>query len=331
MSALLAALLASILAHEAGHLAGALGFNYQVLGAALGPLRIHWWNRRVILRLGTGHWSRFSVSAVPRKLEQTWRREMMTVVAAGPVVSLVFLFAATLLALRASGSPWVTEFWSSSAEVNFFLVLLGLVPNRRSTAVRNDAALFLALWREGAETRDILTCHQAIELTQMRIRPDEYPKSQLMEWAAFDTVRPYTRLMVARRILEWAIACGDLDLANVWDREALELSARCGRTLRNTALAESACLDVIFRANLVLAKRKFAKVDFGALFPPPLAERALAAQSIASGTPQGAPSHILRAQYQLPVGNPYFDHERNLLALLHLQAMAPLQKAAARG
>jgi hypothetical protein len=318
LSALLLALLASIMAHELGHLIAARAFNYEILGGAIGPFQLDRWHNQCIFRLRAGQWSRCSISAVPRRMHSRWRIQMMLVVLAGPVASWLFLAVAVSLA---AGHDAV-HFWSACAEVNFFLVMLGFIPNSRLAPIRNDAALFLALWKNADDAQDIFRCHQAIELGLRGIRPEDFPEPLLHELAAFEQGRPYTRLMVARRMVEWAVDSGHLELAREWDQEALEASAQCGPRSANRALAESACLDVGLRRDLVTACRKFAKVRFAELFPPSLAERAQAAYLVARHLPQQAPAHILRAQYQLPLGNPYYNFERMLLEQLHHLALA---------
>jgi hypothetical protein len=204
--------------------------------------------------------------------------------------------------------------------VNFLLFILGLVPNHRFATVRNDAALFLALWKNAGDAQDIFMCQQAIELALRRTKPEDYPEPLLAELISFSG-RPYTRLMVARRMVEWAVDSGKATLASDWDHASLLLGEFCGPHLANLTLAESACFDVLFRDDRSAAARKFADVDFASLFPPYLAERAHAAHLLALGEPQLAPRHVIRAQYHLPLGNPYFHYERSLLDILHSQAL----------
>ena len=164
-------------------------------------------------------------------------------------------------------------------------------------------------------------CHQAIELALRGIRPDEFPEELLLELALFPG-RPYTRLIVAQRMVEWAIDSGNVELASEWDHAALAASERCHPHVSNRALAESACFDVLFRADFEAANQKFANVEFGQLFPPPLAERALAARWVAAELPNRAARHILKAQYHLPLGNSYYNFERLLLDELHTKALS---------
>ena len=324
ISALLVALFASILAHELGHLLAALFLNYEILGGAFGPFRFEWWNKRIYVRETTVGWSRCSISAVPREIHNCWRPRMLLVVSSGPVVSLLFLLAAAGLALRSPAganwaASWITSFWSGCAEVNFFLFILGLVPNGRASAVPNDAALFLRVWKNNADAVDMFVCHKAMELALRRIRPEDYPQPLLRELANFEA-HPHTRLMVARRIVEWAADSGDLELAGEWDDCALAASVNCSPRLANVALAESASFDVVFREDLRAAVHKFAKVEFDELFPPMLAERSWAARLIACGLPHRAEAHIARAQSYLPAANPYFHYERTLLDRLQSKA-----------
>jgi hypothetical protein len=319
VAALLTALLVSIVAHELGHLCTAILLNYEVVGGALGPLRFERSHRATIFSYTPEDWARCYVSAVPREMGAEWRQRTMAVVAAGPAFTLLLLIISVCIAL--TRATWLTPFWSCCAEVNFLIFVLGLFPNTRFGGPRNDAALFRALYQNAADALDIFTCHRAIQLGLRGIRPEDYPEPLLLELACFNW-RPYTNLLVARRMMEWAIDSGDLKLASAWDEHALANSKKCTARERNIALAESACFDVLFRHDRLSAGDKFAAVNFETLFPPSLAERARAARLLACESPSQAPAHILRAQYHLPLGIPYYDYERKLLSQLHAVALA---------
>jgi hypothetical protein len=327
-AALLLALSTSIVAHELGHLSAALFLNYEILGFAIGPLRYERQHRRAIFRFVGRHWFTCSISAVARDIRNCWRVRAMSVVAAGPAFTLLLLVAAVRLALLYIGliprHSWAAEFWSCCAEVNFFLFLLGLIPNRRFAPVRNDAALFTALCRSSADALDMFRCHQAIDLALHGSRPQDYPESLMLEFAGLSG-RPYSSLMVARRMVEWATDSGDIATAGSLDQHARCAAEKCGAHETNRALAESACFDVLFRGDFRSARHRFGQVDFDSLFPPALAERAKAARLIACDLPHRAPAHILRAQYYLPLGIPYYDYERMLLGKLHDQALSRCQ------
>ncbi len=294
-SALLLALFASMITHELGHLFAALFLNYEVLGANVGPLQMDFSDGKARLRFTAGQWFRCSVSAVPRDMPTAWRARMMIVVAAGPILTLLALVTATAISLSANPNG----FWSSCAEVNFFLFALGLVPNSRLAKTRNDAALFLALLKNNADAADMRACHQAIELSLRRIRPEDYPQALLFELTNFHG-NCYTRLMVARRMVEWAVGSSYIELASRWNQAALAASKSCGAYWANLALAEAACFDFLFGEDAQGAAAKFADVESRDLFPPYFAERVQAARCLAVGLLQDAPRHILRAQYQLP-------------------------------
>jgi hypothetical protein len=214
-------------------------------------------------------------------------------------------------------------FWSSLAQFNFFLFVLGLIPNGNKAPVRNDATLFLALKRNAREAEEMQLYHQAVQLTFAGVRPRDYSESlleQLANWRG----RAETNVLIARTMVEWAADCGDLRLADAWDQQALEQSQHCERRLRNSALASSACFDVLFRQDPAAAHRKFAQVDFDSLFPPSFSYRVKAARLLADNQPARVPAQIIRAQYALPRGVNYYNFERMLLEKLHLQALALL-------
>jgi Zn-dependent protease len=322
---LVLALLLSIFVHELGHLLAARFLNFAVLGGAIGPFRFEKQHRTSLFHYAKEGWFRCSISAVPREMHNGWRGRTMMVVAAGPAATLILLMISASSALNNpglnAGGNWLAQFWSACAAVNFFLFVLGLIPNGRFANVRNDAALFLALYQNAADAVDMMVCHQAIELGLRGIRPQDYPEPLMLELAKFNG-RPYTNLMVARRMLEWAADCGDIAMAGQWDQYVLSASEKCSPRLANVCLAESACFEVIFRNDMRAARRKFAEVDFDSLFPPALAERTQASRLIACDLPHWAPTHILQAQYHLPLGIPYYNYERMLLDKLHLKVLA---------
>jgi len=325
IAALLLALLVSIVAHELGHLLAASFLNFEILGATIGPFRYERQPGLSHFRYAADGWFRCSVSAVPREMHNGWRGRTMMVVLAGPIVTLLLFVLAARLALDSHGAGvddrWFSQFWSCCAAVNFFLFVMGLIPNGRFAAVRNDAALFLALYQNGVDAIDMMVCHQAIELGLRGVRPQDYPEPLMLELAKFHG-RPYTNLMVARRMVEWAVDCDDIKMADQWDQFALSASDQCSERLANVSLAESACFDVLFRNSMRSARRKFAETDFTSLFPPALAERAIAARLVACDLPHWAPTHILQAQYHLPLGIPYYSYERMLLEKLHNRVLS---------
>jgi hypothetical protein len=324
-ASLLLALLLSVLAHELGHLSAALFLNYQILGFSVGPFRCERQHGKTMFRYLPQNWFKCSISAVARDIHNCWRFRTMSVVAAGPVFTFLLMlvslhFAIPLNSSRAA-TGWPALFWNASAELNFFLFVLGLIPNGRLAPVRNDAALFLALKRNSSDAQDTFRCHQAMDLALRGTRPEYYPPSLMLELSSFSG-RPYTNLMVARRMVEWAVDSGDIATAASWDRQALAAAEKCRGDEANRALAESACFDLLFRGDLRSARHRFAQVEFDSLFPPSFAERSKAARLIACELPQRAGKHILQGQYQLPPGIPYYEYERMLLAKLHDLALA---------
>jgi hypothetical protein len=327
-AALILALLISILAHELGHLSAALFLNYEIIGFAVGPFRCERQHGKAMFRYLPQNWFSCSISAVARDLHNCWRFRTMSVVAAGPAFTLLLLMVSCRFAIALNSSTaaagWPAQFWNASAEINFFLFLLGLIPNGRFARMRNDAALFLALKRSASDAEDMFRCHQAIDLALRGTRPEYYPPALMLELASFSG-RPYTNLMVARRMVEWAVDSGDIATASSWDQRALAAAEKCRGDEANRALAESACFDLLFRGDLRSARHRFAQVDFDTLFPPAFAERSKAARLLACELPQRAGKHILNGQYQLPPGIPYYEYERMLLAKLHDLALAGCQ------
>jgi hypothetical protein len=314
-AAMFGALLVSVVVHETGHLLAALSLNFHLLGFALGPLRYERQPGASSFWFSSEGWFRCSVSAVPRETQSCWNYRMMTVIAAGQAATLLLLMISSVESLAGH-----TVFWSASAEINLLLFVLGLVPNGRLAKTRNDAELFLAVWRNGADAFEMRMCHQALELGLGRLRPRDYPE-RLMSNLAGLSGRPYTNLIVAKRMVEWALDNNDQAMASAWDEHALTACLGLGRRTLNQALAESGCIDLLFRDQRSSALTKFAQVDFARLRPPFLAERAKAAWLIARDLPHMARVHILCAQQRLPPEVPYCEYERAILAQLHTKAI----------
>lgn len=323
IGAVCAALLLGVLVHELGHLAAALALDFEILGISLGPLRWRWLHGRSAVQFSWKRLLTCSVSAVPRHVKTNWRGQMLLVIGAGPAATLVILAVSLVLALssvhQAPNATWLRSFWSASAELNFFLFALGLIPNGSGAHIRNDAALFSLVLLNDKDAQDLKVRHKLLELTLSAVRPCDYPDlmSELARWRGCAE----TNWLIAKNMMDWAIDSGDLNMADAWDQQAMTQVEQCERITRNTALAESACFDVLFRHNMKDARCKFAEVEFQSLFPPCLAERSRAARLVANDLPHWAFRNILRAQYALPQGLAYYDYERSLLARLHALAM----------
>ena len=170
--------------------------------------------------------------------------------------------------------------------------------------------------QNGDEAEDLKVAHRVLDVDAGGNQARGFSGGTMCELAKWNG-RPDTNWMIAKSMVDWAIDSGDLQMADAWDRHAVEQAEHCARRTRNTALAESGCFDVLYRNNLRGARMKFAEVDFDSLFPPCLAERARAARLVANDLPHWAYRNILRAQYALPLGLAYYDYERSLLDRLH--------------
>jgi Zn-dependent protease len=318
-SAILAALLAAMVTHEAGHLFMAWACGFEILGGKLGPLRLE--------RLHGMHKVSFSnrglfscaISAAPRNCEH-WRGRMMLVVAAGPAATLLGAIGAASVAVFSAPPAWLGTFWSALALFHFLLFVLGLIPNGESAKARNDATLFLALKQNGKAAQELKLYHRLIQLRLAAVRPCDYPPllmSHVSQWNG----RPEANLLIAKTLTEWALDSDDQAGASLWEWRALEQSEHCDARLRNSALAASGCFDVLFRDDSAAAREKFRKVDFDALFPSYFAYRARAACLLANNLTEQVPAQVIRAQYALPQGLPYYHFERMLLGRLHLKAL----------
>jgi hypothetical protein len=318
-SAILVALFIAVATHEAGHLFMAWVCGFEILGGKLGPLRLERLHGMRKISFSSSGLFSCAVSAAPRNGAH-WRKKMMGVVAAGPAATLLGAIGAVSVAVFSAPLAWLLTFWSALALFHFLIFMLGLIPNGESAKARNDTTLFLALYRNTTAAHELSLYHRLTQLRLAAIRPCDYPSS-LMSQAAQWNGRPEANLLAARTLSEWALDSDDQARASVWEQRALEQSERCDARLRNSALAASGCFDVLFRDDSAAAREKFRKVDFNALFPSYFAYRARAASLLANNRNEQVPALVIRAQYALPLGLPYYDFERMLLGRLHLKAL----------
>jgi hypothetical protein len=321
VAALLLATAASVTIHELGHLLAAVAVDFEVLAVSLGPVRLRWLHGKYTVRFSAKRLFLGSISVVPKEM-QNWRLQAMWIAAAGPLATLVTAAVAWIVLLSPSPYGAPHAFWSALAQMNLLIFVLGLVPNGSQASVRNDAALFSILFRNGREAQELEVIYLISQLRLYAVRPSDYPEPLMDRLAIQHACRHETRVMAARVLSDWALDSGDLQMADDWDRQAIGHAVHCEPRLRNSALAASACFDVLFRGDKDSARAKFAEVDLEELFPPCFAHRARAARFLAFNQRHLAPAEVIRAQYALPRGLAYYDFERMLLEKIHLQALA---------
>jgi hypothetical protein len=229
---------------------------------------------------------------------------------------------AALLVLK-SGVPddVLTRFLAGFVELNFFLFVFGLIPNSPASRLANDARLFYSFLRITSEANQILLYHLVTQLQIAGMRPRDYPE-RIVRKLAIARGRPEMCSVYANAIALWAIDRGDIHSADAWDKRALDLSDFCAIKQQNSALAASACFDVIFRDDIRAARGKFAEVQLSILSPLWLRYRIAAAYWIAARNVPAALAEIARARYSFPHRLPYYDFERLLLTTLHRKAIA---------
>jgi hypothetical protein len=318
---LLLALNAAILFHEAGHLAVALALDFDVLGGSFGPvrlIRVHGtWSLQFSWNLFSG-----SVIVIPRHSDTSWRVRMLAMVAGGPVATLLAaLGAAILLVVLGTSDGWIVRFLAASLELNFFLFVLGLLPNAPQSRLPNDARLLTSLLRSTPEANEILLYHLVVQLQLAGVRPRDYPE-HIIRKLARARGRPDMCFVHANAITLWAIDRGDVSSADRWEERALDLSDFCNVKVQNSALAASAFFDLIFRNNPRSARSKLTEVHISTLSPAWFRYRIAAAFSLTAGKIEAALAEIARARYSFPNRLPYYDFERMLLSRLHTMAIA---------
>jgi Peptidase family M50 len=314
--ALLAALAIAVVLHEGGHLVAALMLDFDVLGGSLGPLRAIRLHGRWTLQF-CGSFFSGSVIAIPRPNNATWRTRMLAVVAAGPAATLLSGTAAAAFVISLGASDlWPMRFLSTLAQLSFFIFVLGLFPNASASAARNDARLFCSLLHNTAEAREILLYHLLTQLQVAGVRPRDYP-NQIIFKLAHAYGRPEMCLVYAQAIAICALDRGDPVTADAWDKRALDLSEFCNVKHQHSALATSACFDVILRSDLRAAGNKLADLQLELLSPRWFRHRVKAVYWLASGNIHESLAEISRARYAFPNRLPYYDFEQMLLGRLH--------------
>lgn len=307
---------AAMLLHETGHLVASLILGFKVLGGSLGPLQLQTLHGTWKLSFSRRSFFTGSVSAVPQTPKH-WRVATMIVVGAGPLATLASMFLVAGLKPHAHLSTFAQL---DFVQVSAILFIIGLIPTAPGSKTHNDARLFLdlALQNQGSQELElnVLLGQQVLA----GVRPEDYPEALVARLAAWRG-RPESELFFAQALVRWALDSGNVPLADSWDLRALALAEQCNGRLRNTALASSACLDVIFREDSKSACTKFDKVDFATLFPKCFELRARAAHQLAIGHTDGVSPFIIRAQYAIPPGISAYTLERTMLEKLHLKVL----------
>jgi hypothetical protein len=247
---------------------------------------------------------------------------MLTVVAAGPMATLLTGIAAANLSYASLPSPWLQVFLAAVTQTSLLLFVLGLFPNSPDAQARNDARLILLLCGRTGDTEEILLYHLVTQLQIAGVRPCDYP-AELMAHLSSAKSRPSAMAFYALPVVNWALDRQDNALADLYDARALEAVWRSKKgPLANTAFARSAFLDVLVRNDFSEALEKFSRVDFEKAGPEWLVHRLRAAYCLANGNVPECLAEICRARHTFPKRLPYFEFERMLLSRLHEKAMA---------
>lgn len=311
------AMVISVIIHECGHLLPSLCLGFRVCRLVIGPLAIVRSQSKWRLEYSR-KWFMASVSAVPAG-EFAWRARMLFVVAAGPLASFYFfLYAMHQLVDFGPFTP-SSEMWSSLAQLNFFIFVLGLVPNSASAGTRNDARLFLTLCKNGDEAQQIRLYHATTRLQAAGIRPREYPLA-LLNKLANTKGNPDLTLFNAHTLFLWALDRQDLAVADRWDKYTAELMDERSLRLSDTVLIESGCFDLLHRESPLNAVHKLSSANLKKVAPW-LRPRAKAALFLANGSHAQAICAIAAARKCLSPEVPYHQFELALLDALESRAI----------
>jgi hypothetical protein len=320
LSALLTSFIAVLVVHEAGHLVAAILMKFELLALSLGPIRVAHLHGRWSFQFNAKNLFSGAVSAIPRTNE-FWRARTLVVVGAGPAATLLSGMACAYIILSLQPTGWLGMALVSAVQLSLLIFLLGVIPNGARARVRNDAQFFCSLLRGGSEASAIYLYHLLTQLRLSGVRPRDYPESMIQTLATVQG-RPDMSLLCADTITQWAIDSGKIATADAWDHRAMDLRCLCSPPQQQTAIAKSACFDVLFRNDVQAAKRKFADLDVRTISPKWLRHRTSAAHCLSTGQISEALAEISQARRFFAKHVPYYEFEEMLLKRLEEKALA---------
>lgn len=313
---LLVTTFATLAIHEGGHLVASLLSGFEITALRLGPARL--WKRGAgwALRLNAHGVFSGGVVAFPKDNER-WRERMLAVIAAGPLATL--LSAATIYAAvcgyvlpGAIGWPFI--------EISLVIFILGLLPNSMEAASPNDAALFLAIWRDGRQANSLFLYHLVLQQQRAGREAGDFPLWLINLIATFQGRREFMAIY-ADIVAAWCFERGHGKAGEAWDRRALLLAVGCTKEVRQVCLANSASFDLAYRRDVAGAKRKLKELRVGALTSPSLRHRAEAIRALVEGRVRSSLTEIRAAREWLPIYQQDRGWEHGLLRRLHAFAM----------
>ena len=119
------------------------------------------------------------------------------------------------------------------------------------------------------------------------VRPRDYPQ-ELIEQLSDSQARSDMSLAFADALTKWAIDRGDIEMADAWQRKALQFLADVNPSQRNIARAEWACFELLFLGDAESARRIFSSVRPGDLALGCVRHRLMAAKHLAEGNTSAA-------------------------------------------
>lgn len=310
-SALIAAFVCAIALHEFGHFAAAVTVNFQILGIALGPFRVARLYGKSIVNFRPRNLFGGSISAIARG-ERSWRARILTVIAAGPLATLISGIIALAVVPTLQPASWTHSFLGCLAQLSFLIFLLGLIPNGKYARMRNDAQLFWSILRNGTEAHATRLYHRLMRLHIEGIRPRDYPPALVEDMSRYQG-RADLALAFAGALTRWATDCRDFAMAHAWQQKAVRLLPAAAPPQRNFARAEWACFELLFADDPQRARSVLSAVRPQEIAPDWRRHRVRAAKYVAEGNAPAASREIDSALLCLPGGIPYSGFERDLL------------------
>lgn len=174
--------------HEIGHLLGGLSQGMRFLLLIVGPFGWHAsvsgprfeWNTNVALMGGIA-------AAIPTKVGTELRRQLLVLIAGGPVFSL--LLAILAIAITSVADPHFAAHCIFLAATSFGIFLVTLIPVRAG-GFMSDGMQIIDVWRGGSAAVERSTLLQIFAQSLDGVRPRDWDASAIEQLSKMDSKDP---------------------------------------------------------------------------------------------------------------------------------------------
>ena len=193
--------------HEIGHLLGGLSQGMRFLLLIVGPFGWHAsvsgprfeWNTNVALMGGIA-------AAIPTKVGTELRRQLLVLIAGGPVFSL--LLAILAIAIASVADPHFAAHCIFLAATSFGIFLVTLIPVRAG-GFMSDGMQIIDVWRGGSAAAERSALLQIFAQSLDGVRPRDWDASAIEQLSRMDSKDPVRLTGGALYLLYRAMDSGD--------------------------------------------------------------------------------------------------------------------------